>query len=201
MAIAWNSAWCRLKSANAGKVCGLSHRSTSVAAKATCREAGSDSGRLAAARSARGPLEIPRVRCSSVEAIVRLIRHQELRTVGRSEHDRASLPHPRNNNRICGGGVAPAQEATPLPSGFRPRERGFYPHPETGEPSRRTPRSGSRGGPCTKPLGIEIDQCIELWVQPLDLSNVLLSEFARRYFAGTEQFQHLDSGTQDDVTH
>ena len=95
-----NPSRCGFQRANPAKMRRHANRSAPIAPDSPRRASRSNRRRLAAARSARRPLQIPRIARLPAQRIVRLIRHQIFRRIRISQNNRARRPQPRYQRRI-----------------------------------------------------------------------------------------------------
>ena len=154
----------RLERTDARKVRRHAHRSAAVAAQPRRRHPRRNRRRLAAARSARRALQVPRIARPPMQQIVGLIRHQKLRAIGRAQNQRPRRAQPRHHHRILARNLALVQQAADLALESPRRNRRLHRHRQSEQRSVDTcpaprivlPR------PRAHPLRIEIGKCIQL---------------------------------------
>ncbi len=79
--------------------------------------------RLAAARSARRALQVPWIARAPMQQVRGLVRHQELRAVGRAQNQRSRRAQPRHHHGIFSRNLALVQQAANLAAVTRGRNR------------------------------------------------------------------------------
>ena len=90
----------RLQPADSAKMRGHANRSPAIAPHSARRKPGRNRRRLAAARSARRPRQIPRIVRAPIKKIVRLPGHQQFGSIGHAQNHRARRPQPRHQRSI-----------------------------------------------------------------------------------------------------
>jgi hypothetical protein len=169
----------RLERTDAGEVCGLANGSPAVAAESGRRHARRDRCRFAAAGSARGTFQIPGITRAAVEQVLGLIGHQELGAVGGAEDDGASREQAVDQDGVRIRNEAAMDGAAGFAAIPGDSDRGFDGDRQAGE------RTGAEARDLRPhAVGVEVDQGVELRIEPPDLCDVLVEEFASCSVAG-----------------
>ncbi len=95
-----HNAEARLQSVHAARVCRHAYRTADVGAELEARESAGDRGRRATRRTARRPVERPRVVRRAEHLVVALQVARPARQVRLGEHDRAGALQPRDRGRV-----------------------------------------------------------------------------------------------------